>query len=324
MAFEGQEGFEAAVRVSVIVPCHDSGPVLHEAIRSVLKQDPARDDVEVIVVDDRSSDSGTLAALDHWRGHERVRVVASERAPGPSGARNTGISLARGEWIAFLDSDDLWLPHALEARWDVIEREPQARFVSADFGYLHEDGRREMQGFYRTRPTPREALADAFETGEVLRLERPVSHFLRAVMVWTGVALVHAPLLAEVGGFDEDLLQSEDDLLWIRLARRTDLFFVPRVVALYRQWDGSLTTRKPSPARWNLKAYRKLLDDSEFREYRPLIRRRLSRFANQNAYYHRARGEWWLAAKEAAAAVGWDPGNARRWMALLGTLGQRS
>lgn len=312
-------------RVSVVVPCHDAGSRIAESIQSILDQclESEQLGIEVIVVDDRSSDPETLRQLRTWAEHPCVRVVPSRGEPGPGGARNTGIAEATGTWVAFLDADDLWLPESLQARWEVVERHPDARFISADFGYLHEDGRRELDGFYRTRPIPREALAKAFETGDVLRLERPVAHFLRAVMVWTGVALVRRSLLVEVGGFDEKLLQAEDDLLWIRLARRTDLFFVPRVVALYRQWEGSLTTRKPSPARWNVKAYRKLLKDPEFREYRTLVRRRLSRFATRNAYYHRTRGEWWKATREAAAAVAWDPGNPRRWKALLGALAGR-
>jgi glycosyltransferase involved in cell wall biosynthesis len=100
--------------VSVVIPAYNRSGVLRQAIDSVLAQ--THSDLEVIVVDDGSTDD--TAALVAEYDDDRVRYVGHERNRGRSAARNTGIEASNGEYIAFLDSDDRWLPHKLERQLD--------------------------------------------------------------------------------------------------------------------------------------------------------------------------------------------------------------
>lgn len=96
--------------VSVIIPAHNAGPFVGDTISSALEQ--SWPDVEVIVVNDGSTD-GTAAVLASFAG--RIRVI-DQCHSGVAVARNRGAAAARGTWLAFLDADDLWLPHKLEVQ----------------------------------------------------------------------------------------------------------------------------------------------------------------------------------------------------------------
>lgn len=100
----------------VVIPCHNRAHVVADAVASVLAQDHAP--VRVIVVDDGSSDDSALVIRDLVARHPQVEGVILPRNVGASQARNTGAGLARAEWIAFLDSDDVWLPGAARALLD--------------------------------------------------------------------------------------------------------------------------------------------------------------------------------------------------------------
>ena len=95
--------------VTVIMPSHNSERFIEESIDSVINQ--TFEEWELIVIDDASTD-GTLHLLEeHRRKDERIRIVPQEKNQGPAHARNVGLSQARGDFVAFLDSDDVWHPH---------------------------------------------------------------------------------------------------------------------------------------------------------------------------------------------------------------------
>ena len=104
-------------KVSVIIPTHNQSHLVGRAIRSVLEQSVA--DFELIVVDDCSTDN-TREVIGAC-GDARVLYIETDSNRGPAGARNAGIEVARGEYIAFLDSDDEWLPQKLEVQLQVFE-----------------------------------------------------------------------------------------------------------------------------------------------------------------------------------------------------------
>lgn len=304
-------------QLSVVVPCRDAGSFLGEAVRSVLEQRGRVPDLEVLIVDDHSTDPETVETIARLEDRPRVRVVKHLGASRPAAARNTGIAEARGRWLGFVDADDVWLPDGLAARWDVVGRHPDARFVSADFTYLHPDGTRKEEGFFATRPVPRRVFADALRTETVQRVARPVREFLRAVCVWTGVVLVRRELVEELGGFDERLWGGEDDHLWIRIARRADLYFVPEIVTLKRLHDSSMTAAERPPGRWGVQAYELLLDEPEFQDHRPQIHEALCRFHLADARYHRSRREPLRAVRSAVRALRRRPLCGTAWRTLI-------
>jgi len=131
--------------------------------------------------------------------------------------------------------------------------------------------------------------------------------------------MVKKALLLSVGGFETSLGNYEDHHLWIRLAHQADFFFVPEVVALYRQHAMSVSCEEIPPAYWYIVALRLLLRDPRLRAYRALIRRKLAALFEQNAYYHRARRETRLAIAAAAHAVLHQPSRMDGWRNLLAT-----
>lgn len=309
---------EPVVDVSVVIPCRDVGPLLGDAVRSVLDQQVGDAVVDVVIVDDGSSDAATLAEFAGWQEHPRVRVVRNDGLAGSGGARNAGIRAAAGRWIAFLDADDLWLPGSLAARLAVARQDPAARYVAADFALLQDDRVIDGDGFLRSRPRPAALLAPAFASGRTQRLATPVSEFLQAILVWTGAVMVRRDLLFEAGLFDETLRRAQDVHLWIRLARLADLHFVPAVTALYRQRTGSATNSGDAPGAWGAVAYGKLLADPAFKPWRPLIRRRLAQYCLDDCYHYRARGARWRSVVAAGTAVRWAPAGLPGWRALVG------
>ena len=294
--------------VSVVIPCHNYGQYLNDAVESVLQQKDVTNTVEVVVINDHSSDANTLQKLSYWKKADcRVRVVDNPGRLGAATARNLGISVASEEWIAFLDADDVWTAEALQARWQVIQTYPEAQWLGADFVHWREDGTYAAEGFFQGRSLAHPSLTQAYESGTAVKLVTPARDFLRMSLAWTSTVMAKKSLLLSVGGFATNLGNYEDHHLWIRLARIADFFFLPQVVVLYRQHALSVSRREGPPAYWFIVAMHLLLQDPSFRLYQPLIRHKLASLFLQNVYYHRGRGEMRLAAVAALRAIGHGP-----------------
>jgi glycosyltransferase involved in cell wall biosynthesis len=183
--------------VTVVIPTRNRWPVLStSALPSALEQESVEH--EIVVVDEGSSD-GTSAGLSSFEG-PRLRVVRHESARGVARARNAGIAAARGEWVAFLDDDDLWAPLKLRSQLDA------ARAKNASFAYSAAAWLDERKHFLH-------ALASPDPEGLDVRL-------LRWNEIWAGCSNVIArtEVIRRLGGFDEHLFQLADWDLWIRLA----------------------------------------------------------------------------------------------------------
>jgi glycosyltransferase involved in cell wall biosynthesis len=180
-----------------VIPTKDRWRVLStSALPSALGQE--RVEVEVVVVDDGSSD-GTEAALAELR-EPRLRVVRHSSPRGVARARNAGVAAARGEWVAFLDDDDIWSPEKLRRQIDAAQAR-QAAFAYSAAAWVDED-KRFLNVF---EPPDPEGLA---------------SRLLRWNELWAGSSNVVArtEVVRRLGGFDEQLFQLADWDLWIRLA----------------------------------------------------------------------------------------------------------
>ena len=132
--------YPAAVQVSVVIPCYNSLRYLPETLASVLDQDlpPELEGAyEVVLVDDGGTDdlSGWAARLDD----ERVRVVRQDNA-GVSAARNTGVRHAKGEFVAFCDSDDLWVPTTVRELWTAFGGDPRVGLTYGGYDVVDEAG----------------------------------------------------------------------------------------------------------------------------------------------------------------------------------------
>lgn len=311
-------GPSGARLLSVVMPCHDHGRYVSEAVSSVLGEAADGVELEVILVDDHSSDAQTLDVLSALeRAHGAVRLLRNRGTPGPAAARNVGIAAARGEWVAFLDADDVWVPGGLAARWRVVEACPDVQWLGADFARRLSDGTEEA-AFYATRPDRPRVLGPAFESGRVLRLERPIAAFLQSTLPFIGTVLVRREALERVGGFDIRLRQAEDVDLWLRLARIVDFYFVPVVVARYRRHSESLTHGQGDATRkWSIRALRGLAGDPAFAPYLNEIETAISWCYRDNISIHRARKEPIHAAIAAVRLLSRRDGFRIAWQTLV-------
>ena len=121
--------------ITVIIPAFNAGLHIGNAIKSVLGQNCSKD-IEIIVIDDGSTDNTMSVISDISRTHQQVICVHNERNKGPSGARNTGLLKASGMYIAFLDADDLWLPNHLMEGVNFLERHNDIDIVLFNFNII--------------------------------------------------------------------------------------------------------------------------------------------------------------------------------------------
>ncbi len=122
-------------KVSVIIPAFNAGMFIDKALESILAQTYAGK-IEIIVIDDASSDNTRAIVNDFSRRHRQIVCVPNHRGKGPSGARNTGLLKAAGEYVAFLDADDLWLPDHLATGLEFLDNNSEIDAVFFNFNLI--------------------------------------------------------------------------------------------------------------------------------------------------------------------------------------------
>lgn len=222
------------------MPCFNAEPFIAAALHSVYAQ--GWPDLEVVVVDDGSSD-GSVELLRAQFPQVRLFQQANK---GAAAARNYAITQATGEWIAFLDADDWWLPGKLDAQWRAVSRAQNVHLVYSDW--------REWPS---EKPTPCVGTLSRIEQeskgdeGGAVEGGWLYHELLLDCLIWTSTVLVKRQLLNKLSCFDVSLPIGEDYDLWLRASRITEIFKVKRVLALYRKHPSSITR---SPRRENYRA----------------------------------------------------------------------
>jgi hypothetical protein len=209
--------------VSVIIPAYNSAPFIAQTLDSALSQ--SFGDYEVIVVNDGSPDTPDFerALRPYW-----TRIVyLIQQNGGPSAARNLAIRHARGEYVAFLDSDDLWMPEYLANQMRILAAEPTLDLLYSNGLVI---GDVQLAG--------RELMSIAPSRGKVT-FERLIAIVCTVHM---SCVVARRQSLIDVGLFDERFRRSEDFHLWARLAYRgARIGYHRRVLVLHRRRPGSLS-----------------------------------------------------------------------------------
>lgn len=202
--------------VSVILPTRNRADLVPGAMASVLAQSVP--DLELIVIDDASDDgtSDYLAAAANRDG--RVRIVRNTVPQGGAGARNEGIALSRGSWIAFLDDDDEWLPMKLQRQLQRLESEPRA--VACSCSYVA----RAPSGAARTMRVPQSVSLRQL--------------LMRNCLGGASMCLCSAAVLKGIGGFDRGFASGQDFDLWVRLRQQGDVVSCDEPLAVHRAHGG--------------------------------------------------------------------------------------
>jgi glycosyltransferase involved in cell wall biosynthesis len=224
--------------VSVIIPVYNRRSLLERAVASVLGQ--RFRDFECIVVDDGSDDGcETLVCL----GEPPVRCIRLPRNRGVSAARNAGVRAAGAPWIAFLDSDDEWLPEKLSHRVAWARRNPEYRILQTREAWIRNGVR------VNAPATHEKSGGDLFAAS----LER--------CMITPSSVMMRADLFNEAGGFDESLPACEDYDLWLRITAHHPVGLVDEV--LLRRYGGhgdQLSATVPMLDRFRIESLRRLLE----------------------------------------------------------------
>ncbi|NBD16639.1 MAG: glycosyltransferase [Cyanobacteria bacterium] len=216
-------------KISVILPVYNVEHYIAQAVQSVLNQ--TYKNFELLIIDDESPDR----SIEICRTFQDPRIkIIHQKNRGLAGARNTGIRHATGDYLAFLDSDDAWLPEKLEKHLAHLEANPQVGVSFSRSGFMDETG--QPTGYYQmpklTGITP-----------EYLLCRNPIGNGSAPVIRREVMSEISFSDAEEVHYFDETFRQSEDIECWLRIAILTDweIEGLPEALTLYRVNAGGLS-----------------------------------------------------------------------------------
>jgi len=229
-------------RVAVVIPVRDRAALVVEAIASVLAQ--THRDLVLVVVDDGSLDGSAGAARAALAGASVPARVLVQPGRGVAAARNAGAAAAGGEWIAFLDSDDLWLPGKLAAQMAWADIRPRYRITQTGERWLDRGRHRNPRAWHR-------------------KDERLFPRCLERCLVSPSAVAIRRDLWVELGGFDEAFAVCEDYELWLRVGLREPVGLVPETLVVKRGGHpGQLSRSTWGLDRYRVAALAKLLADA--------------------------------------------------------------
>ncbi len=284
---------------SAVMPVYNCGRYVVEAIESMLAQ--GRDDLEVIVVDDGSTDD-TLKKLFPFK--DRVKIMTEDNK-GPAAARNRGIEAARGEWIAFQDCDDRWLPGHLDRLERAVLENPGAAMVYSDAMLIDEEGAEIKK---KRAPGPGR---DFFLT---VLMDNTVS---------TPAVCVRREVLVSAGMFYPPLRSAQDWDMWLRIGYGYKVVHVPEItVQCRRRQESTMHTRGVSTGMRDdnllvMQRVAKMAPELDPALLRKATARRYLESAERMVVAYDTRG----ARKELMQAIKRCPASAGAWLMLLPTLG---
>jgi glycosyltransferase involved in cell wall biosynthesis len=240
--------------ISVIIPTHDRAPVIARAVDSVLAQEGV--ELEAIVVDDGSTDDTRQVIASRYGGDARV-VYLSQEQTGVAAARNAGLARARGDLVAFLDSDDVWRPGKLALQLACLQRVPEAGMIWTEMSALDAAGESVPGSSLRSIFTFRAGFEELFDhrialsevtggAGGTLYWGDVYDGMVVGNIVLPSAAIITRARLQDVGGYDETLPVSGEDFdFFLRTARAGPVAFVD-VPTVLKQADRPDALTHPS------------------------------------------------------------------------------
>jgi glycosyltransferase involved in cell wall biosynthesis len=226
--------------ISIIIPTYNRASFLLEAVDSVFKQTCS--EFELIVIDDGSTD-GTAQAI---KKHQDHLIYRNQTNQGVSAARNQGLREARGKWVAFLDSDDLWLPKKLESQLHFFSQKPEAAICQTEEIWIR-NGRR-----VNPQKKHQKYSGDIFAPS------------LKLCLVSPSAVMIQRDLFDRVGYFDEALPACEDYDLWLRISSQFPIYLIENPLVVKRGGHpDQLSRTTPALDRFRIQALVKLLSSRQ-------------------------------------------------------------
>jgi glycosyltransferase involved in cell wall biosynthesis len=228
--------------VSVIIPTYNRKSLLERAVKSVLKQ--TFTDYELIIVDDASNDN--TAKSDYLQRHGKLSYYRFEAHRGVSAARNFGVQKSHGTWMAFLDSDDEWLPKKLEKQCAWLAAHPEFLICQTQEIW--------MRNGVRVNPPKTHVKIHGFQFKE--NLER--------CMITPSSVMIEKKLFLETGGFSEEFPACEDYDLWLRITRDFQVGLIDELLLIrYGGHADQLSSTTPLLDKFRIQSMESILKDNK-------------------------------------------------------------
>jgi glycosyltransferase involved in cell wall biosynthesis len=278
-----EDSRDGSPRISVVIPCKDRQPELDRAITSVLDQTLLPH--EIIVIDDGSTTPLQVSQLPV------IKLVRQANA-GPAAARNKGAAIATGDWIALLDSDDLWYPSKLQEQWALIQ------MYSADFCF----GNMDMSSWGISID-----YSGWIDGGARSGFSsRALDELVKGCYVPTSSILVRKSIFDEVDGFDCTLKFYEDYDLTLRLANHSRIALTNNYVGKYIRCGDSFgqLAQEPTGLAAEIQVLSKVVDDQSYPDQiRKTADARIGKVLFDISYLYRKRGRPYLSAVTALKSI---------------------
>jgi glycosyltransferase involved in cell wall biosynthesis len=295
-----------SAKVSAIVPVYNCAQYVGKAIESILAQTYRAQ--EIIVVDDGSTDN-TREALEPYK--DSIIYVYQKNAGEPA-ARNTGIRHSTGEYIAYLDADDLWLPDKLQLQMEYFRTHPQCDLVYTDMMTFDDQGIIEC--------SVRSSRARVYSSGKIF------PQLFRETLFGSGSVVLRKAAAEKAGGFDETFFVGSDYEMWLRMSRSFEFGYVDKPLLMYRQ-HRDMSTQKlgkvPQDGMpWQVKVLKRTLElfpEAERELGKPAINHRMAVPYMWLGRSWMDRGNHKEARRLISGAIQYDPWNPRYRFAYLAT-----
>lgn len=289
---------------------------LDETLRSVAAQ--TWQHFEVLMVDDGSTDR-TWEVMQKWAIKDnRFHAIQFPANRGLVAARNAALAIAKGQFVAMLDGDDIWTSDAIEHRLAVASRCPEADVIATDYSWFENEISPAPIGHVTLGPKARQAFFECHASGKPLYLSDPFDLVATTHFAWVGATLVRSAAMKSIGYFDPNFRTQEDTLLWLRLANCGSFAYSPKVTAHYRQRPSSIVHSLKEPNEFH---YLKVLDwvsaRPEFMGRSRVIRSIMADCHYISAVYFRSAGQYARANDHARKAIKINPTSHSYWRELV-------
>lgn len=219
-------------KISVICPVYNSAQFITRTLEGIFSQNMKP--YELILSDDGSTDSSLRVISEVLGEYSNIPVtVLKNPHRGPGAARNAGINNAKGEWIAFIDSDDIWKSNKLEKVSEIILQNKQVNFICHAEEHLFLNGSIEILDY-----------GAWYDPNKSLTLQ-----LYNKNLFSTSAIICKRKLLMDVGLFDEKLMSAQDYELWLRLSSHIQPYFIREVLGTYLDRQGNISS-KNALRRW--------------------------------------------------------------------------
>ena len=230
--------------VSVIIPVYNRFEMAKEAISSVIGQ--TYRNFEVIIVDDGSIDMTPVIAT-YFRDDSRVKYISIEHSGMPGFVRNKGVEIAEGKYLAFIDSDDLWMESKLEKQLRFLENNSEYKVIHTREAWIRNGKTISQSGFTHKR------------SGDIFR------DALEKCIIGPSTVLIETDLYKTLGGFRDDIEIAEDYELWLRLTDANKIAYIDEALITKRAGHiGQLSEKYGQIEIFRIRGLQKLVEQSYF------------------------------------------------------------